>query len=81
MKISVVADESGTVIAAVIPPLEPVHGRPFFSIQPQASKSHKVHEADLPEELFEHLGKDTLIPKLFQYRVEKKGKRSVLKRR
>jgi hypothetical protein len=80
MKISVVADESGTVVAAVIPPLEPVHGRPFCLIQPRASETHTVHQPDLPEELFAHLGKETLMSELFKYRVEKKGKHVALKR-
>jgi hypothetical protein len=80
MKISVVADESGMVVAAVIPPIEPAHGRPFCLIQPKASGTHTVHQPDLPEELFAHLGKETLIPELFKYRVEKKGKHVDLKR-
>jgi hypothetical protein len=79
MKISVVADESGMVVAAVIPPIEPAHG-PFCLIQPKASGTHTVHQPDLPEELFAHLGKETLIPELFKYRVEKKGKHVALKR-
>jgi hypothetical protein len=74
MKISVVADPSGMVVAAVVPSLEPAPGRPFFSIQPKASETHTVHQIDLPEELFAHLGKETLMPELFKYRIDKKGR-------
>ena len=80
MKISILADESGMVVAAVIPPLGSVEGRPFCSIQPKAAENQTVHQSDLPEELFAHLGKETLFSELFKYRVEKKGKQVSLKR-
>ena len=79
MKISVLANKSGKVVAALIPPLTPSL-RPAGSIQLKASAEHSLHEVDLPEELFEHLGKKTLATAVLKYRAERQGKRVTLKR-
>lgn len=80
MKISVVADKSGRILGALIPAMATNRAHPVDSVQLQAREGQTVHEADLPTELFEHLGKNTLTPELMKYRVERKGKKATLLR-
>jgi len=79
MKISVAVDKSGTIVGALIPSFAVNRVTPH-SFGLKASESQSVYEADLPQELFQHLGKKTLAPELLKYRVEKKGKKVTLTR-
>jgi hypothetical protein len=80
MKIIVVADKSGMILGALIPEVTTNRARAVNSMQLRPMEGQTVHEADLPVELFEHLGKSTLTPELMKYRVEKKGKKAALLR-
>lgn len=78
MKISVVADRSGKILGALLPSTSQT-GR-ANSLRLKASKSRSVHEADLPDELVPHIGKETFATELLKYRARKTGGRVMLRR-
>jgi hypothetical protein len=80
MKISVVVDKSGAILGALIPPVTTNQVHPVNSLRLRASESQSIHETDLPQELFEHLGKESLVPELLKYRVQKTGRKVTLTR-
>lgn len=78
MKISVVADRSGKILGALIPSTSQ-NGR-ANSLRLKASESRFVHEADLPNELVPHIGKETFAMELLKYSAKKTGGRVMLRR-
>ncbi len=79
MKITVIADQSGKIVAAKYS-LEPVGFRRATQTMMVAAAGQTVHEVDVPAELLQHLGTDAFAKELLSHRIEVKGGRTRLVR-
>ena len=76
MKLSVLTDQSGKILAAQYEasptlPLPPPSRRNTTKIRPSAGQS--LHEVEIPAELQQHVLENTLATEIFKYRAERHG--------
>ena len=74
MKISVLTDKSGTILAAQYSTPSAEHSGPSATrFRPEAGQ--RVHEVDLPAELAPHILAGTLGSEIFKYRATAHGRK------